>query len=62
MAVLDRAMKSPSPHAPAEDQEFVLLHTDGIESSGFCSHFKLPHYVTFQADLDRLRDIRGNDE
>ncbi len=62
MAVLDRAMKSPSPHAPAEDQEFVLLHTDGIESSGFCSHFKLPHYVTFQADLDRLRDIRRNDE
>jgi alpha-D-ribose 1-methylphosphonate 5-triphosphate synthase subunit PhnI len=62
MAVLDRAMKSPSPHAPAEDQEFVLLHTDGIESSGFCSHFKLPHYVTFQADLDRLRDIRRNEE
>jgi alpha-D-ribose 1-methylphosphonate 5-triphosphate synthase subunit PhnI len=61
-AVLDRAMKSPSPHVPAEDQEFVLLHTDGIESSGFCSHFKLPHYVTFQADLDRLRDIRGNSE
>ena len=62
MAVLDRAMKSPSAHAPAEDQEFVLLHTDGIESSGFCSHFKLPHYVTFQADLDRLRDMRGKGE
>ena len=62
VAVLDRAMKSSSPHAPAEDQEFVLLHTDGIESSGFCSHFKLPHYVTFQADLDRLRDLRGNAE
>jgi len=62
IGVLDRAMKSPSPHAPAEDQEFVLLHTDGIESSGFCSHFKLPHYVTFQADLNRLRDIRRNDE
>ncbi|MGA2381426.1 MAG: carbon-phosphorus lyase complex subunit PhnI [Spirochaetia bacterium] len=61
-AVLDRAMKSPSPKDPAEDQEFVLLHTDGIESSGFCSHFKLPHYVTFQADLDRLRDMRGDRE
>ncbi|MGO9309085.1 MAG: carbon-phosphorus lyase complex subunit PhnI [Spirochaetia bacterium] len=61
-AVLDRAMKTSSPHAPAEDQEFVLLHTDGIESSGFCSHFKLPHYVTFQADLDRLRDMRGSME
>ncbi len=62
MAVLDRAMKSSSPHAPAEDQEFVLLHTDGIESSGFCSHFKLPHYVTFQSDLDRLRDLQGSAE
>jgi len=61
-AVLDRAMKNDSPKAPAEDQEFVLLHTDGIESSGFCSHFKLPHYVTFQADLDRLRDLRGGEE
>jgi alpha-D-ribose 1-methylphosphonate 5-triphosphate synthase subunit PhnI len=62
MAVLDRAMKTDSPGAPAENQEFVLLHTDGIESSGFCSHFKLPHYVTFQADLDRLRALRGTEE
>jgi alpha-D-ribose 1-methylphosphonate 5-triphosphate synthase subunit PhnI len=62
MAVLDRAMKSRSPSAPAEDQEFVLLHTDGIESSGFCSHFKLPHYVTFQADLDRLRTLQEGEE
>jgi alpha-D-ribose 1-methylphosphonate 5-triphosphate synthase subunit PhnI len=61
-AVLDRAMKSSSPHAPAEDHEFVLMHTDGIESSGFCSHFKLPHYVTFQADLDRLRSLKGAGE
>lgn len=62
LGVLDRAMRSTSPHAPAEDQEFVLLHTDGVESSGFCSHFKLPHYVTFQADLDRLRTQRGGEE
>jgi alpha-D-ribose 1-methylphosphonate 5-triphosphate synthase subunit PhnI len=62
MAVLDRAMMADHPAAPAEDQEFVLLHTDGIESSGFCSHFKLPHYVTFQSDLDRLRALRGGKE
>lgn len=55
MATLDRAMQAAEPKAPAEDQEFVLYHTDGIESSGFCSHFKLPHYVTFQSALDRLR-------
>jgi len=62
LGVLDRAMRSPSPRAPAEDHEFVLLHTDGVESSGFCSHFKLPHYVTFQADLDQLRAMRENEE
>ncbi|MCX7843222.1 MAG: carbon-phosphorus lyase complex subunit PhnI [Clostridia bacterium] len=55
MAVLDRTMKEEKADAPAQDQEFVLMHTDGIESSGFCAHFKLPHYITFQSDLDRLR-------
>ena len=44
--------------APAEDQEFVLSHIDGIESMGFCIHYKLPHYVTFQSDLDRIRRTR----
>jgi alpha-D-ribose 1-methylphosphonate 5-triphosphate synthase subunit PhnI len=60
-AVLDRALQAGEPSAPAEDQEFVLLHTDGIESSGFCAHFKLPHYVTFQSDLDRVRANRGGE-
>jgi alpha-D-ribose 1-methylphosphonate 5-triphosphate synthase subunit PhnI len=55
MAVLDRAMQTVEPRAPSEDQEFVLSHLDGIESLGFGSHWKLPHYVTFQSDLDRLR-------
>jgi alpha-D-ribose 1-methylphosphonate 5-triphosphate synthase subunit PhnI len=59
MAVLDRAVSSPEPVAPSEDQEFVLSHVDGIESLGFCNHYKLPHYVTFQSDLDRLRRIQG---
>jgi alpha-D-ribose 1-methylphosphonate 5-triphosphate synthase subunit PhnI len=55
MAVLDRSMQSERPQAPSEDEEFVLTHVDGIESMGFCNHFKLPHYVTFQSQLDRLR-------
>lgn len=59
MAVLDRAMDSEEPASPSEDEEFVLTHVDGIESMGFCNHYKLPHYVTFQSDLDRLRAIRG---
>ena len=55
MAVLDRATRTTTPTCPAEDQEFVLYHTDGIESMGFCNHWKLPHYVDFLSDLDRLR-------
>jgi alpha-D-ribose 1-methylphosphonate 5-triphosphate synthase subunit PhnI len=58
MAVLDRAMQSKEPGSASEDQEFVLMHTDGVESMGFCNHFKLPHYVTFQSALDRLRKSR----
>ncbi len=59
MAVLDRAMSGGEPVAPSEDQEFVLTHVDGIESMGFCNHYKLPHYVTFQSELDRLRRIQA---
>jgi alpha-D-ribose 1-methylphosphonate 5-triphosphate synthase subunit PhnI len=58
MAVLDRAISAQASTAPSEDQEFVLTHVDGIESMGFCNHYKLPHYVTFQSELDRLRKIQ----
>ncbi len=59
MAVLDRAMAADEPASPSEDPEFVLTHIDGIEAMGFCNHYKLPHYVTFQSDLDRLRQIQS---
>lgn len=59
MAVLDRAMGAREAGTPAEDEEFVLYHTDGIEASGFTAHWKLPHYVTFQSVLDRLRRIQN---
>lgn len=58
MAILDRALQKgmkDRPTNPSEDPEFVLLHVDGIDSMGFCSHYKMPHYVTFQSDMDRLR-------
>jgi len=58
MAVLDRSIQEEEPSAPSESQEFVLQHIDGIESMGFCNHFKLPHYVTFQSGLDRIRKAR----
>lgn len=57
MAILDLATKVSHPKYPSEDQEFVMLHIDGVESMGFVNHFKLPHYVTFLSDLDRLRRI-----
>jgi alpha-D-ribose 1-methylphosphonate 5-triphosphate synthase subunit PhnI len=63
MAILDRALQKGmkhSPDNPSEDPEFVLLHIDGIESMGFASHYKMPHYVTFQSDLDRLRTTQKN--
>ncbi len=58
MAILDRSTSAESPKAPAEQEEFVLLHTDGIEAAGFTAHWKLPHYVTFQSQLDRIRAAR----
>lgn len=58
MAILDRALQKgmrDGPRNSSEDPEFVLLHIDGIDSMGFCGHYKMPHYVTFQSDMDRLR-------
>lgn len=40
------------------EEEFFLYHTEPVEASGFCLHFKMPHYVTFQSSLDALRGAR----
>lgn len=55
-SMLDLAMDKPSPH-PAHEEEFVLYHTEVVESSGFCIHYKLPHYVTFNSTLDNYRAV-----
>lgn len=47
-----------APKGSPVNEEFFLYHTEPVESSGFCIHFKLPHYVTFQSSLDALRDTR----
>lgn len=61
MSVLEHSMENPTPGDPTSDEEFVLLHVDTVEATGFVSHLKLPHYVTFQSKLDRIRDVqRGN--
>jgi len=55
-SMLDMAMDKPEPH-PAHHEEFVLYHTEAVESSGFCIHFKLPHYVTFSSEVDAIRNV-----
>jgi alpha-D-ribose 1-methylphosphonate 5-triphosphate synthase subunit PhnI len=46
-----------SPQHPAHAEEFVMYHTEPVESSGFCIHFKLPHYVTFSSTADNVRKV-----
>lgn len=57
MSILDSCLQTPS-DVPTHDEEFVLYHIDSVESTGFISHLKLPHYVTFQAELDSVRKTR----
>ncbi|CCQ32254.1 PhnI protein [Halorhabdus tiamatea SARL4B] len=58
MTILDASMQLDGEDEPAEDPEFVLDTIDGMDSFGFIEHLKLPHYVTFQSILDRIRGIR----
>lgn len=66
MSLVDRAMRAAelgeAGDAPANDQEFVLYHSDNVEASGFVQHLKLPHYVDFQASLELLRRLRAERE
>lgn len=55
-ATLDNEMSAEEPH-PAHTEDFVLYHTEPVEASGFCIHFKLPHYVTFSSSMDNLRKV-----
>lgn len=58
MSLLDQCLENPDPAHPTHDEEFVLLHVDSVEATGFISHLKLPHYVTFQSELDSVRASR----
>lgn len=55
-STLDMEMNNREPH-PAHTEEFVMYHTEPVESSGFCIHFKLPHYVTFASSMDSIRKV-----
>ncbi|NJN16961.1 MAG: carbon-phosphorus lyase complex subunit PhnI [Oscillochloris sp.] len=60
-SMLDLEMSSATPRHPAHSEDFVLYHTEAVESSGFCIHYKLPHYVTFTSALDALRRAINSD-
>jgi alpha-D-ribose 1-methylphosphonate 5-triphosphate synthase subunit PhnI len=62
MALTDRALRrselEETTEGPAQDEEFVLMHSDNIEASGFVEHLKLPHHVDFQAELSLVRSLK----
>ena len=57
-STLDMEMNNANSH-PALSEDFVLYHTEPVESSGFCIHFKLPHYVTFASSMDAVRAVQA---
>jgi len=64
MALVDRALRweelgEDNVGAPAQDEEFVLSHSDNIQATGFLEHIKLPHYVDFQSELELIRRLRA---
>jgi len=61
MSVLDFCLNQGDKQYPTQDEEFVLYHVDGVEATGFVSHLKLPHYVTFQSKLSSVRSTVGEE-
>jgi alpha-D-ribose 1-methylphosphonate 5-triphosphate synthase subunit PhnI len=66
MSLVDRALRAEEfgedVVAPAQDEEFVISHSDNVQATGFVEHLKLPHYVDFQAELDLVRRMRAEYE
>jgi alpha-D-ribose 1-methylphosphonate 5-triphosphate synthase subunit PhnI len=62
MALVDRALRADEfgeeRKGPAQDEEFVLSHSDNVQATGFVEHLKLPHYVDFQAEIAMVRQLR----
>ena len=64
MSLVDRALRweelgEENSGAPVQDAEFVLMHADNIQATGFLEHIKLPHYVDFQSELELVRRMRA---
>lgn len=63
MSLCDRALRArelgEDITAAAQDEEFVISHSDNVQATGFVEHLKLPHYVDFQAELGLIRRLRA---
>ena len=63
MALVDRSLRArelgEEVRSPAQDEEFVMSHSDNVQATGFVEHLKLPHYVDFQSELGLLRKLRA---
>src|SRR5262245_59346724 len=63
MALVDRSLRArelaEEIKAPAQDEEFIMSHSDNVQATGFVEHLKLPHYVDFQSELGLLRKLRA---
>ena len=63
MALVDRSLRArelgEETGSPAQDEEFVLSHSDNVQATGFVEHLKLPHYVDFQSELGLLRKLQA---
>lgn len=64
MSLVDRALRAAEfgedSSSPAQQQEFALPQGDSVEASGFVQHLKLPHYVTFESELQLIRKLRAD--
>ena len=63
MSLVDRSLRwkelgEDDAGVPAQDAEFVLMHADNVQATGFLEHIKLPHYVDFQSELELIRKLR----
>ena len=63
MSLVDRSLRAGElgerAVAPAQDEEFVISHSDNVQATGFVEHLKLPHYVDFQAELGLVRRLNA---
>lgn len=55
------ASPPPGPLAPYNSEEWLLAMCDSAGTTGLVEHFKLPHHVTFTADLERVMTFTSSE-